>query len=90
MSETTWHFDGDFDVLPLRAQFLFGPVPSHPTSGDFHLAVSDVEHHHDEPAAHWRLEAIRARIRHQGRSLAELRGQIITATAARLYAIAIE
>ena len=54
-------FDGDFDVLPLRAALLFGAVPLTPTSADFHLAVSDVYAAPEEPAAHWRVEAIRWR-----------------------------
>lgn len=81
------NFNGDFDVLPLRAHVLFGAVPEFPTSGDFHQAVSDVEAERDEPAAHWRVEAIRARRIHMGVKLDELRGIINRATAARLFAV---
>lgn len=84
------NFDGYFEFLPLRAAIEFGDVPTHPTYGDFALAVSQVESTPDDPAAHWRVEAIRARRLQPGVPLNEVLRQIATATAARLYKRAIE
>lgn len=54
-------FEGDFDALPLRSDLLFGALPVNPTANDFHVAVSEVFSNPEEPAAHWRVEAIRWR-----------------------------
>lgn len=82
---STYQFDGDFDLLPLRAALLFRDVPTHPTYADFALAVTEVESNPDEPAAHWYVEAIRARRLSPGTKLDDLRAQINKATAERLY-----
>lgn len=49
------------DLAGLRAALVYGDVPLYPTTGDFLLAATDVVDHADDIAAHWRLEAIRAR-----------------------------
>lgn len=84
------NFDGDFDFLPLRAGLQYGAVPTYPTYEDFALAVTAVESDPDDPAAHWHVEAIRARRLQPGIMLNDLLKQINTATAARLYKRAIE
>lgn len=53
-------FAGDFDMLPLRAGIVYGPVPLYPTDSDFHIAASIVTRD-DDAAAHWQIEAIRER-----------------------------
>lgn len=83
-------FDGDFDLLPIKAHLLYGAVPTHPTYGDFALAVSEVESNRYEPAAHWQVEAIRARRLNPGVKLDDVRVEINRATAARLYKVATE
>jgi hypothetical protein len=77
---------GDFFVLPIRAELVYGRVPSAPLEGDFHMAVSDVESNPNDDAAHWRVEAIRFRRRKPGAPLADdnMRA-VIQATAERLY-----
>lgn len=57
------------EFLPLRSALLFGDVPCSPSEGDFILASVDVSHHADDPAAHWRLEAIRERRQRPGCAL---------------------
>lgn len=79
------NFDGDFEFLPLRARIEFGEVPMYPTYEDFALAVTQVESTPDDPAAHWRVEAIRARRLQPGVLLNDVLKQINTATSARLY-----
>jgi hypothetical protein len=83
-------FDGDFDLLPLKAHILFGAVPTHPTYEDFALAVTEVFGNRFEPAAHWRVEAIRARRLQPGVKLDDVRVEINRATAKRLYEVATE
>lgn len=77
-------FDGEFDFLPFAAHLEYGPVPEWPTSEDFHLAVS-VAFGADDPAAEWRVAAIRYRIANGGKPLddAALR-EIARETAARI------
>jgi hypothetical protein len=78
-------FCGDFDVLPLRAHLLYGPVPTHPTSQDFQNAgCSGID---DEAAARWRLEAIRWRMANPFPMPLDLRA-IANACAAKFYAAA--
>ena len=79
----------DLDLLPLRAHVLFGEVPRYPTDDDFHGAASDVFHEEDEPATHWRLEAVRWRLHHPGTPLDDVAlATIAGRTAARLFALA--
>jgi len=83
-------FDGDFDLLPIKAHILYGAVPEYPTYADFALAVTEVFGNRFEPAAHWQLEAIRARRLSQGAKLDDMRVEINRATAASLYKVATE
>jgi hypothetical protein len=78
-------FQGDFDFLPLRAHLLYGAVPEFPTEGDFAMAATAVASDPNEAAAHWQIEAIRARRSHSGAPLNELLSEINRATSARLY-----
>lgn len=81
------NFTGDFELLPIRSEIVFGTLPQFPTAADYHAAVSDLEHNQDDPAAHWRVEAIRERRMRPGVTLDEatLR-EINRRVAARLYA----
>lgn len=56
------------EFLPLRAHLDFGATPLFPTESNFHLAASDVART-GEPAARWRLEAIRERRQRPGAPL---------------------
>jgi len=81
----------DLELLPFRAHVLFGEVPRYPITSDFHTAASDVFHEEAEPAAHWRLEAIRWRLQHQGGLLNDIALAVIAGqTAARLWLRAVE
>jgi hypothetical protein len=80
-------FHGDFEFLPIKSDLLFGPVPLYPTDSDFHLAASTVAANPDEPAAYWRMEAIRARRGHSCAKLDELMPRIMAATAQRLFQV---
>jgi hypothetical protein len=77
-------FDGDFDMLPLRAHVVYGEVPLYPIEADFHHAVS-VAFGAEDPAAEWRVEAVRWRLRNQGQPLSDAALKTIAvATAKRL------
>jgi hypothetical protein len=79
----------DLDLLPIRAQVLYSAVPLYPIDSDFHTAASTVFHEEDEPAAHWRIEAVRWRIHHRGAPLdAAALATIAGWTAARLLRLA--
>lgn len=56
-------------LWPLRASMLLDPVPLHPLDGDFQRAAMEAASHELEPAYAWRLEAVRWRMHHPGRSL---------------------
>jgi len=78
-------FEGDFELLPLRAHFLFGRLPQCPSDADFHMAVTDAIPAQD-PAAEWRVEAIRFRRQNPGARLDDINLKTIArATAARLH-----
>ena len=49
------------DLLPFRAQVVYGEVPLYPSREEFDLAVTAVFHHPEDRAAHWRVEAVRWR-----------------------------
>ena len=68
-------FEGDFELLPLRAHFLFGRLPQCPSDADFHMAVTDAIPAQD-PAAEWRVEAIRFRRQNPGARLDERTGSL--------------
>ena len=82
-------FDGSFEFLPLRAHIDLGAVPSHPTSDDFHLAVSQLRAAENDSgtitwaiaAARWRVEAIRTRRQTPGAEIADRETFARTATA---------
>lgn len=83
---TEFNCGGDFFVLPLRADLVYGAVPSHPRESDFHMAVSDVEGNPHDDAAHYRVEAIRFLRKNPGASLADDNMKaVLAATAERLY-----
>lgn len=92
MAETTtttgveFNCGGDFFLLPLRAQIVYGDVPLFPKEADFHMAVSDVEGNPHDDAAHYRVEAIRFRRKNPGVTLADDNMKaVLAATAERLY-----
>ena len=75
----------DPDLLPLRAHVLYEPVPLYPIEGDFHLAASVVAAEPHEPAAHWRIEAIRERRAHAAIAFdPEVLGRIAARVAVRM------
>lgn len=76
------------DLLDFRALIVFGEVPRYPNDSDFHGAASDVAHHEDDPAAHWRIEAVRWLMQNHGKPLDEGRPVIAGRTAARLWKLA--
>jgi hypothetical protein len=84
-------FDGDFDMLPIKAHFRYGVIPSHPTSNDFQLAacvvLDDLETYAE---AHWYIEAIRERRMNPGRLLDDAKRDINARVADRLYRLAAE
>ena len=80
-----WTFDGDCSFLPLSAHIHFGEVPLYPVEGDFHRAVSDVEHDPENAAAHWRVEAVRVRLHNPGKPLDDLETEINARTVKRIY-----
>lgn len=87
----TWAFDGDFDLLPIRAGVLYGPVPEAPTKHDYWFALRQMLRNRHEPAAVWRFEAVRERMKLPGAKLTgdTLKG-INDRVARRLYRLARE
>jgi hypothetical protein len=89
MKSTAAHidnFDGDFDMLPLRAHIEYGAVPEYPTEGDFAMAVTMALGNAHDPAAQWRLEAIRERRLRPGVTLESAKAEINRRAAARMFA----
>lgn len=77
------------DLLPFRALLLYGEVPLYPIGETFDLAVSDVACAADDPAAHWRVEAVRwRRGAGYGKPLEQGLPIIAGRTAARLWKLA--
>lgn len=77
----------DLDLLPLRAQVLFGEVPLYPTREYFERAALFVGF--GEPAADWYIEAVRwRRGAGYGKPLEDGLPIIAGRTAARLWRLA--
>lgn len=78
----------DLELLPFKAALAYGEVPLYPIAGDFEDAVSAALNAEDDPAAQWRLEAVRWRRQNPGRPLDPALPIIAGWTAARIWRLA--
>lgn len=78
-------FDGNFSLLPITSEIRYGSIPQYPTASDFHMASTCLAVNENDPAAHWRIEAIRERRMNPGRSLDEAMREINIRVASRLF-----